>query len=289
MYWRLSLGERIAARFALHPDVLAAAVTGSVARGHADRFWDIELFTVWREPPPRADRVALLAEVGTDFVVGSGDDESWWDDLYIGRAAPSRVNSGALVEITGMTVEAVDTTIDDVVLRHGADLDKQSLIHAIRNAHVVSGHELLDDWVRRTDDYPLELAVAMVRAHGQIDNFDDWRRMLERSNLIAVYGQFSAVATKLFCVLHAVNRRYWFKLKWIDAVIEELETKPANLRERLGGVFTSSVPEAAEALRALVEDVYDITALELPEAPVDRLREIFRWSRTEWEDAPPGI
>ena len=41
---------------------------GSVARGQADRYSDIELSVVWREPPTEADRAAAISAAAGDLV-----------------------------------------------------------------------------------------------------------------------------------------------------------------------------------------------------------------------------
>ena len=63
---------------------------GSAARGHADRYSDIELFVIWREPPTEADRAMAIAAAGGDLVtlypVEDNDVGPLWQDAWkIGR------------------------------------------------------------------------------------------------------------------------------------------------------------------------------------------------------------
>ena len=41
--WRLTLGRRVATCYAVNPKVAAVIVGGSVSRGHADHYSDIEI------------------------------------------------------------------------------------------------------------------------------------------------------------------------------------------------------------------------------------------------------
>ena len=52
-------------------------------------------------------------------------------------------------------------------------------------------------------------------------------------------------------------------------------------------MLTEEVPNGAETLRRLVEEVYDLVEDHLPEVDVDRLRSIFRWRRQAWDAPPP--
>lgn len=49
--WRYEIAERVAQQYAQIPDVVAVMIGGSTARGHADKFSDIELGVFWKRPP----------------------------------------------------------------------------------------------------------------------------------------------------------------------------------------------------------------------------------------------
>src|SRR5690349_7308634 len=56
--WRLALARRVAAHYSDNPKVAAVIVGGSVSRGHADRYSDIEIGAFWHQPPIDAERLA---------------------------------------------------------------------------------------------------------------------------------------------------------------------------------------------------------------------------------------
>jgi len=49
--WRREIGETIGAAYAGNGKVAAVILGGSTARGHADRYSDIELGVFWHTPP----------------------------------------------------------------------------------------------------------------------------------------------------------------------------------------------------------------------------------------------
>src|SRR5258708_12238050 len=54
--WRYGLAQQIASHAHANPKVAAVLVEGSVARGDADRFSDLDLAVFWAEPPTVQER-----------------------------------------------------------------------------------------------------------------------------------------------------------------------------------------------------------------------------------------
>jgi hypothetical protein len=288
--WRVQLGRLIGEAYARNPHVAVVLVAGSSARGNADGWSDIELMVSWHEPPTDAERRQIVEPFSADFRLFPFDDawQCWQDDLFVGRSAAETPDSGVLLEVVGQLTSVVDQRLADVVQRHEPDLDKQTTVHALLHGIAVHGEELIGSWKARAEPYPRELALAMVRRHAQIDYFADWERFLERGrNLMLIHERFAQIERQLLLVLQAINGQYHYKFKWLDRVISELAIAPPDLGDRLRQVMTAEVPAAAEVLRELVEEVYDLVERELPEIDVSRLRSIFRWRRQQWDSPPP--
>ncbi|HET8850941.1 MAG TPA: nucleotidyltransferase domain-containing protein [Ktedonobacteraceae bacterium] len=54
--WREALAQQIASHARANPKVAALVVEGSVARGYADGFSDLDLAVFWAEPPTAKER-----------------------------------------------------------------------------------------------------------------------------------------------------------------------------------------------------------------------------------------
>ena len=265
-------------------------IAGSVSRGYADRDSDIELMIGWSEPPSDEERREIVAPFAADLNLLAFEDawQCWQEDFFVGRSSADEPSSGVLVEAVGQLTSVIDTRLADVVERHEPDLDRQTTVHALLHGIPLHGEDLIGSWSARAATYPRGLAVAMVNRYGQIDYFADWKRFLARgNNVLLIHDRFTQVERQLLLVLQAINGQYHYKFKWLERVIAELELAPVNLPERLRGVQTADVPAAAEALRILVEEVYDLVEAHLPEVDVRRLREIFRWERHPWDSPPP--
>ena len=83
---RRAAAERIAPVYAANPKVAAVILAGSTARGHADRFSDIELGVFWHEPPTDDERLAAIEQAGGELeTVYPLEDDAWYDDWKLGR------------------------------------------------------------------------------------------------------------------------------------------------------------------------------------------------------------
>lgn len=289
--WRVELGRRVGAAYLRDANVAAILIAGSASRGDADRDSDIELMVAWAEPPTEAQRRLIVEPLAADLRLYDYDDdwECWQEDLFIGRSAEDAPSSGVLIEVVGQLASVIDRRLADVVERLEPNLDKQSTIHALLNGIPLHGEELIGSWRAKAARYPRGLTIAMVDRYAQIDHFADWERFLGRGqNLLLIHERFTQIERQLLLVLQALNGVYHYKFKWLARVVGELTVAPRHLAERLRSVLTEDVPDGAETLRQLVEEVYDLVEAELPEIDVARLRSIFRWRRQPWDAPPPA-
>ena len=66
--WRQALAQQIAVHYSADPKVMTVIVGGSVARGCADRFSDIDLAVFWTESPTAKARRAIIKLTGGERV-----------------------------------------------------------------------------------------------------------------------------------------------------------------------------------------------------------------------------
>jgi predicted nucleotidyltransferase len=288
--WRRDFARRIAVAYSEDPNVDSVIVSGSTARGHADRYSDIELGVFWSRPPSEDDRRLAAARTGADLhrlFPYEADYGTWADDLFAGRAASNEPKSGVLVEVQHLQVDYVDQVLDSVLLAADPDEEKHNLISGILDGVPLCPSMKLDDWKRRAVVYPDDLAQAVVRRHAQIDHF--WRSemwLARGDNRMMLYDMFNRVEKQLLHMLLGINQVYYFGFKWLDALDARLRVKPRDLVARLREVYQVPAREAAPRLVALVEETYNLVEAHFPEIDMARLRAIFRYRRPDWEKAP---
>ncbi len=268
----------------------AVMLSGSTARGDADRWSDTEVGVFWSRPPTARERAAVAeAARAVDIRMVTGEDANppWYDHIYLGVGRPD----GLMVEVVHTLTKVVDDTLDSVLRSCEPDPPGLDAIKGIVDGAEVSGAgaDVVARWKARAATYPRGLAIAVVQRDGAIEQFWRWRMLVERDNPLLLAREFSRIASQLLNVLHALNGRYCghpSAFKRLDALENELTIAPRGLAARLRSAFTLPAAEGAAVLRDLVEETYDLVELHLPEVDVERLRTLFRSDRRPLETLP---
>jgi hypothetical protein len=263
--------------------VAAVLLGGSAARGHADRYSDIELSVVWTEPPTEADRAAAISGAGGDLVTLYPVEDSVWSDAWkIGRRDDVAF-TGIEVDMSHYLVDTVEQILWEVIDDCDPDPVKQLSVGGILHGIQLHGGGLVESWQGRAAHYPDGLRLAVVRAHAQIEGL--WRldAYATRDNPVAGYQVLTATHEELLHVLLGLNRKYYSGFKSLTAVVSDLRIAPQDLLERIRASYPLEAGRSKAMLAALVEETHDLVEEQLPELDVERLREILRYDRPLWE------
>jgi hypothetical protein len=288
--WRHAAVQPVLAAYSASAAVDAVMLSGSTARGDADRWSDAEVGVFWSRPPTGNERAAAAAAARAAdirMVTGVGANPPWYDHIYLGASRPD----GLMVEVIHTLTTAVDATLDTVLGSCEPDPLGLDTIKGIVDGREVRGAraDVVTRWKERAASYPRDLAIAVVQRDGAIEQFWRWRMHVERDNPLLLAREFSRTASQLLNVLHALNGRYCghaSAFKRLDALDHALTIAPRGLATRLRSAFTLPAPEGAAMLRELVEDTYDLIEVHLPGVDVARLRTLFRSDRTALETLP---
>jgi hypothetical protein len=257
-------------------------LSGSVARGIADRYSDIELMVFWdRAPRQRLRRLA--AETGGGVLTAchpyDPDNEEWADDVLV---------CGVEIQVSHRTLPRTERWLADVLERASPDLVKQDLIALIRTAVVLHGEGLVTGWRQRTDRYPQQLALAMIQAHLDFRSAWQRRKLLDRGELLPLYEDLTATVRNVLLVLLGLNRIYFPHLgfKWMRRLAAEFTVAPADLPARLDAVLTAAPATAVPVADALVADTLTLIADHLPQAGAAQDLALLWHERPVWDTAP---
>jgi predicted nucleotidyltransferase len=285
---RGAFAEQLAPAYAANPHIVAVFAGGSTARGHADRFSDLEVGVVWDRPPTDAERAEAIVKAEGDLVRLYPAEEYglgpvWADAWKIGRLDGAPL-TGVEVDLHHFLVERVETVLAAVLDDFDPEVEKQSLVGAIATGIPLHGHDLLERWRQRAAVYPDGLRLAVVRANAQIEGL--WRldAFAARDNPVAGYAVLTAAHEQLLRTLLGLNRTYYSGVKSLDAVTARLELTPRNLLERLRASYPLRPGQSKEILAALVEETYDLIETHLPKIDVGRLRAFLRYERPLWDE-----
>ena len=256
----LTLARGITAAYAANPEVAAVLVGGSVARGHADRWSDLELGVFWVAVPTEPARAAAASAAGATDRCEYPDatlPEAREEDYLIG---------GVKVDVVHLTVEAGDRVIGDVTERGDAGVAKQILVSTVRHGIPLHGAALLAAWRARTVAYPDGLARAMVEQHLALGPHWWLEMLVERDDLPYLYDLLCRAEHSVLGALCGLNRVYVpsTTLKWTERVAGDLTVAPPDLAGRLKRVFRAEPREGVQEARRLIEETVALVEAHLP-------------------------
>src|SRR5262245_33194274 len=81
--WRVALAERIATSYASDNNARVVMIAGSVGRGSADRYSDVEVDVYYAEPPTEAERVAAVERCGGIAELLAQDEDEWEEQICL--------------------------------------------------------------------------------------------------------------------------------------------------------------------------------------------------------------
>lgn len=270
MATRRELAGRAASAYSDVPGVAAVVLGGSVSRGEADRFSDIELGVFWVEGPTELARRDAVARAGGEvqrLYPYAEDEAAWYDDWLV---------DGVVVEAVHMTTASMQRLLDSVLREHDPDPGKQVVIAGIVDGVALHGADVLAAWRDDASAYPDGLVRAVVDAHASISNFWHIEMAQARENPFLAFRKIVEVHERLLRVLLAINRVYWYGFKSLDGIGRRLRIAPDDLVARIRAAYRADVDDVEADLAALVAETYDLVEEHVPGVDVDWLRRVFQ-------------
>lgn len=284
---RLALAQQLVPYYRANPKVAAVAVAGSVARGYADRFSDLDLAVFWSFAPTDQERREIIERAGGRHaqLVASFGDEACWSDTY--------EVDGFAIDVRHMDVETTSRILVDVLERSDPSLIKQQHLATLLSALPLADHSaLLAAWQSRVQVYPRALSMAIVRAHLRFRPAWELEMLAERSELLALYESFCTVEKQVLLVLMGLNYLYYPGWQWVDRLMEQMHIAPPRLAERFKQIFgIVSIDPLASAyqLHDLVEETFRLVQSHLSELDNAQARARFQERRQVWERVPDRL
>jgi hypothetical protein len=242
--WRLEVAKQIAERLQGREGLRAIVVGGSVARGYADLYSDLEMPLFWDDPPSDEVRKAIVADLGAEFLYGY-DGPANEDQLLI---------DGFQVDFWQCSVAYEETVFEDVLTRFDTDLGSSNFMDTVRACIPLHGEALIARWKELARCYPDELVARNIaESLGRLD-----RGHLEvharRQNPTMVYGAIGALQKQVFLILLALNQEYFPSHKWMYRSLARMRVKPADVVQRFRIAYARPQAEAIWDTLSLVEE-----------------------------------
>lgn len=293
----LVLARAAAGAYTDNPNVRAVMVGGSVARGCADEFSDVEIGVFWRTPPSDAERIEAVSRIGGEvwnfepFRDGRAGEHVGLSESTVGS---DRHRGTAMVSPIHLTVEAAEKRIGALIDGLDTVSHNYEFAAAVHYGVPLYGDALIEEWKKRVGAFPTRLAVKLVRENLWLGPWFNWAGYSERIDHLAVMQHLVWMQQGIVSILAALNREYLPSLeyKWVGWFIDRLSIKPADCALRLKTTFGKG--DLGEAVRELVKlgmEVIDLVEGHLPEVNEMSLFEAHpgvdtSWARERWKQEP---
>ncbi len=255
------LARRITDVYLRHMALSGAILTGSGARGDADRYSDLDLIMYADEVPPAEAALAAQRELGAGpaVVLLAHGPNGFLDQFPL---------DGVQCQVGVIPAADVDDELDGLLVEHeGLDTPVGKIATGLLEGIPLHGEELLGRWRARVADYPQGLREAMVKHWWRF--FPLWyheQALASRDAGLWRQEELVNAAYALVGTLAGVNRLYFarFEFKRQRAFLEKLSVAPARFADRLESLFALPPADAMAELGALVLETQAIVQRELP-------------------------
>jgi predicted nucleotidyltransferase len=155
----LALAQKNAATYLSNLKVRAIGVGGSVARGQADVYSDIDMMICYDELPSDEELKAVYEQnQGSDYRLHASDRE---EGLIIEQYFVQGVKS----DFGHHTIEFCERNIKTLLEQCDPDNIMLYMLAGISEMVSLHGADLIEQWKAKVANYPDKLAQAMVKKH----------------------------------------------------------------------------------------------------------------------------
>jgi hypothetical protein len=253
--WRIEFAEQLAKQLVAFEGIKAIVIAGSVARDYADEYSDLEIPVFWETLPDDTTRHAIVSALHGEFLY-KYDGPAREDQLLV---------EGLQVDLWHIAVEHQEAILEAVLRGQQSDLGSLNALDTIRFCIPLYGHELVQSWKRRAQEYPDELAERIIQEHLASFSTAELFIQAQRNNPTAFYAQLSFLQQEIFLVLLALNRRYFPTFKWLYRALESMPVKPEAISQRFRQAYEASHPEAIADTKRLLEETLHLVERQFPQ------------------------
>ncbi|ARV60520.1 hypothetical protein BZZ01_19470 [Nostocales cyanobacterium HT-58-2] len=274
---RLIIARQNAIAYLASSKVRAIGVAGSVARGQADMFSDIEMSIYYEELPTAQElKAAYEQNQGSDYRVYTDEDGAILEQYFV---------QGIKCDFGHMTVEHCERDIKKLLEECDPDNLLLKMLEGIVDMLPLYGAEHIEKWKAQVATYPNELAQAMVKKHLTfrplwiLSNFG-----VKRNDVLFFHNELIDYTKKIMGVLLGLNRFYHpvtaAPFKGMDKYIQKMTIAPGNFSFRLQQMFTEEPEIAVKQLGELIEEIFALVEKHMPEIDTTEA-----WQRYQlWSD-----
>jgi hypothetical protein len=250
----------------------AVIITGSVARGVADQYSDVEMRFLVDALQPISAYYDWLRALG-------GRVELEGDAEHVSGTMTKSWHDGVFVEALWQPWRALDATLGAVL--RAETRNHWTLTQAWRIAHALPlrEHDRLTTWRERLKDYPDALRDRLITETAALWTAPAWWptsvvniwALVARDARLALADRLTALLERGLRILFALNRRWEPDYQWLASEAPHLRIRPGEVVSRVNSALTLEKPR--ESVRTCLALLIDILTLAAEEYDVSAARE----------------
>jgi Domain of unknown function (DUF4037) len=264
----------------------AVLITGSVARGIADHYSDLEMrFLVEALQPISVYHDWLRSANGMVELEENAE--------HVGGTRTKSWHSGVFVESLWLPWSVLDATLGAVIRAETTNHWKLTEAWHIAGALPLREHGRLTIWQERLQNYPDALRDRLIMQTVATWSAPAWWPtsvvsvwpLVARDARLALADRLTGYLERGLRILFALNRRWEPDFKWLTSEAPRLTIKPGELVSRVNSALTFEHPR--ESVRTCLALLIDILTLASEEYDVSAAREQIKQALDE-NHLPPA-
>lgn len=254
-------------------DVHAILIGGSVAKGWADDYSDIEIGLFYKTLPSLTDRQGIVERVsGTGAMFSKPDSNGLITDYFF--------VDGLQVDLWHCSDEVIDRFINNI------DTDPlpnatQETLWVIQNGIVLKDSPQLAKW-RSKLHFPMIKRQEVVALHLSAITSPDLKLFACRHDLPVYYGLISGIQKRMGLLLFALNGTFSVDFKSLEHSLKLMPIKPENCWERFDAIYKAPLLEGAEMMESLITDTVALVKHHMPEVSTEKKHAFDGHRRQRW-------
>lgn len=253
--WRIELGEQICEKVKAIEGVKAIAIGGSVGRGYADEYSDLEILIFWDKYPDENTRKLIVKKLNAEY---------FYPYNYEGREDNVIVN-GFRIDLWHLTLEQEEQVIKSIIEDFEIDFGSSNAMDTIRTCIPLFGEEIIYSWKNRAKEYPKEIVIKNIKESLSAIDCTQAELYIIRQNSTLIYEHIANLQKNIFLIFLALNKQYFPTFKWMYKSFEALKIKPKNIEQRFRDVFAYQPRKAYENTLDIMMETLDIINEVYPE------------------------
>jgi hypothetical protein len=248
--------------------LVAAMVTGSIAKGYGDDNSDIDTVLYYEEPFSKHEFDKIVKDAhssGGDLFHGT--PEEGFAVFYYVDGVKCDFGIGKHTE--------QEELITEMLTKPEIDLTKHLMISGFVDGFTLLGDTWVEKWKNKAREYPEKLRVMMVNHFKKFHPVWVIEKMaIERNDNLFFSESIVEMIGNMIGILCGINRMYHpGKLKGLEWTIDQMKIKPKNFYSRYNEVLLNR-ENAVENVYCLVREILDLIDKHLPEVSTDRNRKL---------------